>query len=749
MAYPVAQSSYTSGELAPSLAGRVDLAKFRVGLATQLNWYSIVHGGSTTRPGTAFVGEIIDNAARGRLIRFQFSTTQTYALEFGNLTMRVIRDGGYVLETAGAITGITQANPAVVTQVGHGYTTGDDVWVASAGGMTEINLRRYRIAVLSVDTYSLVGVDSTGFGAYTAGGTGARVYTLVTPYVVADLPLLKVVQSLDTMTLTHPSYAPRNLTRSGHAAWSLDVITFAPAVAAPASMASSNPTSPGTGFAYTMTAIDDETGEESLQYSPFILAADQVSAISFTAVAGCTYYNIYKGSNGLWGFIGQVTAGAVFTDRTITADTSDTPPRAGNPFDAADKYPGCSTYWAQRQIFGRTNMKRQSLFATQTGLFKNMNTSVPLKDDDAIVKTLVAREANEIRSIVPLNDLLVFTSAGAWVAEGGQAITPSTLDPRMQNECGVSHLPPLVINSDVLFAADVGGAVYGIAFKFEAAKYLPTEVSILSSHLFEGYDITEWAFARAPHKLVWAVRDDGVLLTLTYHKEQEIYGWARHVTDGIVESVCSVREGREDAVYFIVRRVINGATKRYVERLKSRLFTSLTESWCVDCGVRYSGSPASIISGLDHLEGKDVRGLADGVAFSATVEDGAITLDDPASVVIVGLPYVCDMQTLGVEVGPPTVQGKEKSVEAVTLRLKDTRGITVGRDALDLSPLREGIYGDVGAVKSETTQGELFTGDTDPVIGQLFDTAGSILIRQSEPMPATVLADILRITVDA
>ncbi len=747
MAYPVAQSSYTSGELAPSLAGRVDLAKFRVGLATQLNWYSIVHGGSTTRPGTAFVGEIIDNAARGRLMRFQFSTTQTYALEFGNLTMRVIREGGYVLETAGAITGITQANPAVVTQVAHGYTTGDDVWIASVGGMTEVNLRRYRIIVLTANTFSLVGVNSTGFAAYTAGGTGARVYTLVTPYVTADLPLLKVVQSLDTMTITHPSYAPRNLTRSGHAAWSLATITFAPDTAAPTGVYSTNP---GAGFGYVMTAINDDTGEESLPSSPVTDSVNETSTLGFTPVTGCTYYNVYKGINGLYGFIGQCTAvGGAFTDRSYAAATDDTPPRAGNPFDAADKYPGCSTYWAQRQIFGRTNTKRQSLFATQTGLFKNMNTSAPLKDDDAIVKTLVAREANEIRSIVPLNDLLVFTSAGAWVAEGGQAITPSTLDPRMQNECGVSHLPPLVINSDVLFAADVGGAVYGIAFKFEAAKYLPTEVSILSSHLFEGYDIAEWAFARAPHKLVWAVRDDGVLLTLTYHKEQEIYGWARHVTDGFVESVCSVREGREDAVYFIVRRVINGVTKRYVERLKSRLFTSLTESWCVDSGVRYSGSPASIISGLDHLEGKDVRGLADGVAFSATVEDGAITLDDPASVVIVGLPYVCDMQTLGVEVGPPTVQGKEKSVEAVTLRLKDTRGITVGRDALDLSPLRAGIYGDVGDVKSETTQGELFTGDTDPVIGQLFDTAGSILIRQSEPMPATVLADILRITVDA
>ena len=744
MGYPVLQSSYTSGELAPTLRGRVDLAKFRVGLMTQLNWYSLVHGGSTTRPGTGIVGEIYDSAAAGRLLSFQFSTTQNYMLVFENLRMRVIRNGGFVLEATTAITGITQANPAVVTAAAHGYATGDDVFIAAVGGMTTLNQKRFRIAVLTANTYQLVGVDSSAYPAYTAGGTAARVYTLPTPYVTADLPLLKFVQSFDTLTVTHPSYAPRNITRTGHAAWTISVIVFAPVTAAPTGLASS---SAGATYSYVVTATDDTTGEESLP-SAVVTSNTRTSTITWTPVANCSQYSIYFLRDGIYGFVGTSgTAG--FTDTTVLSNVGDTPPVANNPFVGADNYPGCATYWVQRKIYARTNNKLQSVFTSVTAALNNMSSSTPLKDDDAIVKTLAVRQVNEIRAMIPLDDLLLFTSGGVFVASGADPVTPANLLFKKQVGFGASNVPPIEINADILYVQEKGGAIYDLAYQFAANKYVTTEVSILSTHLFEGRTIVDWCFAQVPHKLVWVVLDNGALLSFTFHKEQDVYGWARHATDGLVESVATTPEGGEDAVYFIVKRTINGVTKRYVERLQSRLYASLTEAWCVDCGVRYSGAPASIISGLDHIEAKTAVGLADGVAFSKVVTGGRITLDAPASVVIVGLPYTCDMQTLGVEVGPPTAQGKFKRVAGVMLRLDKTKGIKVGAaDFLDLQELQPDIYGVVGVTaKTETAAAELFTGAVSPVIGAIWEEAGSICIRQDLPMPATILGDVLSLEI--
>lgn len=175
--------------------------------------------------------------------------------------------------------------------------------------------------MLSVDTFS-IGIDTSAYGAWTSGGTAARHYTLVTPYAEADLPRLKFVQSADTMTLTHPSHAPRNLTRSGHASWSLTTITYAPTQLPPTSLASS---CAGSGFDNVVTAVSEETGEESVA-SASVSATTQTSKITWTDATGAGSYSVYKGKNGVYGFVGRSGDGTMgFTDSTIASDTSDTP----------------------------------------------------------------------------------------------------------------------------------------------------------------------------------------------------------------------------------------------------------------------------------------------------------------------------------------------------------------------------------------------------------------------------------------
>ena len=443
MPNPIILPSFAAGELSPALHGRVDLAKYQVGLATCLNWFIHPFGGASTRAGTEFVGEAVDPAVRSRLIPFQFNTAETYVLEFAHQKMRVIRNGGYVLEQAIAISGILQANPGVVTtSVPHGFANGDHIWIDGVAGMSWVDRRRFTVAGATATTFELGDTDTSTWDAWTSGGTTARFHSLVTPYAAADLSSLKFVQSADTMTLTHPGYAPRNLTRTSHTAWTLDTIVFAPTTSAPTGLSSSNP---GGAQSYVMTAVNDDSGEESLA-SATVGAADAVSGITFTPVAGCTYYNVYKHKNGIYGFIGRVKSASTFTDTNIVADTSDTPPIQRNPFAAVGDWPGCSTWHDGRQWFARTDKGPQTLWASQSANFKNMSVSEPTRDSDAITRTIASREVNEVRFLLSLNSLLVFTSGGEWKCWAGSqsdVITPANTSLKPQGYTGISQMPPV------------------------------------------------------------------------------------------------------------------------------------------------------------------------------------------------------------------------------------------------------------------------------------------------------------------
>jgi hypothetical protein len=824
MPTPIALPSFAAGELSPALHGRVDLAKYQVGLRTCLNWFIHPFGGASTRAGTAFVGEVYRHTGRSRLIPFAFNTTQTYVLEFADQKMRVIKDGGYVLEASFAITGITQANPAVVSVSGtHGYSNGDTVWLEGIAGMPELNRRRYTINGVTASTFEL-DISTVGLGPWTSRGTAARIYTIATPYPTADLALLKYVQSADTMTLTHPSYAPRNLTRTGHTSWTLTTITFAPTQQPPTSVASDNP---GSSYTYVVTAVSEETGEESIS-SAEVTATDQTSTVSWTNASGANSYNVYKAKNGVFGFIGRAPDGSPgFTDTSIDPDTSDGPPQDKNPFDAADKYPGCSTYHEGRQWYARTNTKPQTLYSSASAAFNNMNTSTPSKDSDAITRTIASREVNEIRHLLSLNVLLVWTSGAVWKAwAGAQAdvMTPANCAVKPQSYEGIAEIPPIATESSALYVTASGKKVRDVAYEFASDSFQGRNVSILAGHLFEGRTVEEWAYAKDPDGIVWCVRSDGVLLGFTYLKEHDVYAWHRHVTDGLVESVACVTEGSESILYLAVKRTVNGQTVRYVERMASRYFPDVYSSWCVDSGYSYDGwnedstrtlflsgaswnagdtvtvtadghapfTSASVgqkyilrsgqnqvtvtvtaytdsthvsatldtaphtslqavalsdwalasltLSGLWHLEGETVAVLADGsVQPEAMVTNGKISLTRAAGRILAGLPYTCDLETLNIEYGQPTLQTRRKVVNRVTARVKDSRGLSIGPDFDRLVDFKEREGENFGYPTM------LVTGDQDVLIDPDWNSHGRVCVRQSNPLPATLVGLFPRI----
>ena len=220
------QTNFTAGELTPKLAGQVDFKKYNNGVATMENMTVFPQGGTSRRYGSRFVGEVKNSANATRLIPFEFNVTQSYILEFGDQYIRFYKDNGQIVEASKAISGLTAADPGVVTATSHGYSNGDHVWINSVVGMTEVNGRRFTVANKTTHTFELSGIDTSGYTAYSSAGTAEKVYEIATSFTSAQVFDLKFTQSADVMYIVHPLHEPTKLTRTGHSAWTIAEVDF-------------------------------------------------------------------------------------------------------------------------------------------------------------------------------------------------------------------------------------------------------------------------------------------------------------------------------------------------------------------------------------------------------------------------------------------------------------------------------------------------------------------------------------------
>ena len=655
----VIQPNLAGGEVSDAIAARVDIDKYKTSVYKSENFFPQIHGGLTNRPGLQFIAEA-KGTGTTRLIPFEYNTTQTYVLELGDQYMRVFKDAGQVLDTSVSltVTGVTAADPVVVTtSTSHGLSNGESVYISGVSGMTQLNGRTFNITSLTSTTFSLqnsagADIDGSGYTAYTSGGTADKVFELATPYAASDIFDLEYVQSADVMTFTHPSYAPRDLTRTDHDAWTLSTITFAPSQAAPTSV-SVTATGGSTTFTYAVTAVNEETLEESLPATGSSSTSKDTSwdnTVTWSAAAGAGTYNIYREKNGIYGFVGRAE-GTSFNDDHILPDGSDTPPKARNPFNATGDYPSTVGYHQQRRIFANTDNDTQKFFMSQTGNISNMSFSSPQKDDDAITVTIASRQVNEIRHFVSLSDLVILTSGGEWVVEGiDGVITPSGIQVKPQSYYGSTSLTPIVAG-DIVIYMQPGQTVRDLGYKFESDSYSGNDLSVLARHLFDYNTLSDWSFAQAPHNLIWCVRDDGICLSLTYSREQNVFGWARHTTQGDFKSVAAIREGDDDFSYFLVERTVNGSTMKYVERMQTRDFTDIQDSFFVDSGLTLD-NPVDI-SGFTNANPVVITtATAHGLTNGDTVDISGIKVSDSSTTR--GWAYDTDLEGSGYTVANVT-----------------------------------------------------------------------------------------------
>jgi hypothetical protein len=383
---------------------------------------------------------------------------------------------------------------------------------------------------------------------------------------------------------------------------------------------------------------------------------------------------------------------------TRTADnnwTFSTPTLTGSPSpalnDTTNNYPSVVTFFEQRLVFGATNNNPQTLWFSKNGDYENFTTGTG--DDDALVYTIASNQVNAIRYLSATRVLTIGTTGGEYVltATSDGPVTPTTTLIRKYSNYGSAAVEPVQVADVTLFVQRGGRKVREFRYvgDINVSAYQAPDITIVAEHITAG-GLSAFAYQQEPDGVIWAVRADGTLLGVTYRREEEVVAWHKHVIGGefsggqaVVESIATLpSDTGEDELYMIVKRTINGVTKRYVEQMRPFNFGGVTTgAFFVDCGLRYEGTATGTLSGLYHLEGETVTVLANGATHpDREVTGGGITLAYNSTTAAVGYNYTSSMQTMRIEAGSAdgTSQGKPKRIHAVTLRLLETVGIEVG-----------------------------------------------------------------------
>lgn len=595
------------------------------------------------------------------------------------------------------ITGITQTNPAVVTAVAHGFANGDGVHVDGVLGMTQVNNTVCVVRNVTVDTFELGELDATGFSAYTSDGT-------------ATTPGAKYKRGPD-----------------------VDLAAL-------------------TTYEYAVSAISEATGEEGLPSSTVevdndLLFRGSVNTLGFPVVEGASRYNVYRKSAGAFGYIGSTTSNT-FADENITPDTA-TGPRVGrDPFDAPGDYPGVVTFYEQRVAYASTTNDPQLVEASRIDSVTNFDVSYPPLPDDAFRFRLRAQQVNAVRAFIPHDVLAIMTSGAEWeiAAQGdGEYLRPDKRKLAPTTYFGSYDIEPVLLGATALFIETSGNLIRDYRLGDRSAP--PGDLTILARDLFEKRYVTSWAYARAPHGVLWVTLDDGALLSMTYVAEHDVWGWTRHViagTDAKVKQVVAIREDLEDSVYMVVSRTLGGGTVTLTERLAPREDVDVKKAYFVDGGyaLTYSGG-TNVVKGLMHLRGESVTALVDGdVYIDDFVVDETGTLDMgevSGQQISVGLSYDSLIETLDLNFdiqGEGSTQGGYRSASEVRVGLKNSRGVEVGTDLSKMTEPKEWEIGMLGGPIPLRTETAVLSVDGDWV------RAATTFARQRNPLPMTITAII-------
>lgn len=495
-------------------------------------------------------------------------------------------------------------------------------------------------------------------------------------------------------------------------------------------------------------------------------------------------------------------------------------------------YPAVCCYFNDRLIYAGTQLQPQTFFASKVSNYIDYGVSVPQIDSDGIVATINARRENPIVDLIPMNNLLIGTASTIWRAtdsSGIGAITPANITLLPQNFYGEQAVPSVQAGDTVVYVQWGGRKIRDLVYQFMYDKFVGTELTAFARQMFPfGTSCVRVAYAPEPFGLIFCVRSDGVLCVCAYLPEQQVTAWTRYTTAGFFEDVQVIPENGVFAVYVIVRRVINGATVRYIEKFAQREYATPQDAFFVDSGLTYDGRNTSAttmsvtggttwlandigvlvasgtsgwagfqssdsgfnnalwlndssgnrlcrlqiigytsstqvsvkfldpvppavqgtpvsnwtfaktnFTGLTNLPGQTVAVFADGGTQPQQVvsPSGTVMLPAAGGVVHIGLPYVCQLQSLPFNIqGQPPIRNRTKTPQRLSVVLDESQSFFAGSDFVNLNQVSVREFEDYGQPVAP------HTGVVHVLLPSDQDDDACVCLQHSDPVPLTVLA---------
>lgn len=749
----ILQPSFAGGEISSEVASRTDIDKYQSALLNAENVVVKPYGGIEKRQGTEYVGRA--KSKNCILVEFPESANSSYMLEVGEKYIRVWRDGVYL--------GVEIASPFSESDLPYlRFNQSADVMYICSGTHPVQELRRNSDTEWTIKEFDCSHPYFDIANGLALDGTTA---TVAPSALQGDIT---ITASKDTFTSAmvgaHVQISQELATQTVSLTVAKDVTSESTALlcgqgwkilshgkwGGTITILQSDDNATWKEYRKYVGKYADGTGDlnvsESGTFDKHTYIKLKITCTGGTCECDLSAYGYtHTGTAKITGYASAKEVTATVVDRFGSTEAS--ADFAFSVWSESYGYPTCSAFFQDRLCFAGNKYYPHSIWMSRSGDYYNFSVEKvngTVTDDSAIMASLISRKMYKINHLVPGQDLAVLTNGNEWVISGGEVVTPANINPKMQTTRGSNECEPLFIGSRVIYVQRRGGTVRDMGYSYESDNYAGDDLTQLAKHLVNGYDLVDSAYCQEPYSIVHFVRSDGVLVEITYIREQNVYAWAHSVLgDGKAISVCSIPGQEEDTLYVAVQREIDGETVTYIERMaKHCVSEDVMEHTCTDSSVRYRYEDAVTIVQAGHLVGMTVQIMADGrrQPDAQVASDGTVSLVMPARHIVVGLPISMTVEMPNVEIGAKdgTMQGRKKDVKEAILRLERSLGGRLGQriDALDMI-----FYDEL----METGAYPLYTGDKHCTVPVNFNNSGRILIEHDEPFPFSLCSIVRKV----
>ena len=738
-------NNFTSGELTPRLDGRTDLKQYFAGASTLENVFVYPHGGVTKRPGTKYIAACGDSTEEVNVIPFQYSTEQTYILEFGHGYIRFYRDGGQIW---------THPVTGAVYEIDSPYAGEDvlDLRVVQSADTMYIAHNDYaprKLTRLGHTSWTLEEVEFYGgpfldensdedISVHVSSTTGT-VEVTASSAIFDDDHVGAFFRISGTLSKSATIEAEDNYT-SGLEVDSGESFLFNVSGTWDATVTLQRSFNSGaTWLDYANVTANTSTEIAETKDNTFwrcgVATGNFTSGTIYAEVAKYDQYGYMR----IDAVLSDVIAsGAVIKDFPHHDPTTTWSEGAWSTYRG---FPKAIGMYEQRLIFAGSTYRPQTIWGSQVDDYENFS-NINNADDEAYKYVIASSDVNTIHWLLDASRVLLFgTHAAEWkFGLPDVATTPTSVDAKKQSAYGSSTIQALPVAHLVLFLQKGATKLRSMSYDFKYDSWLSPDISLMAEHLLES-GIVSMCYLGKPDNMLIMVTSEGDIVSLTFNPEAQIAAFAKWTTVGTFEAVATIPGEDRDELWCVVKRDVDGTDFRFIEQFQTTEWTDVSDAYYLDSGIEGSfATPTYAVSGATHLEGQTVTFWVDGATQpNQVIADGAATLPVSGYHWILGHPYTAKVETMSLDVPTRTgtAQGKPMANFETTIKLFETIGCSIGydEDVVDIVPFRD----------SSMSMNEgipLFTGDKQMSFNTGYRSNLRIWVISEHAAPLTVVAII-------